>query len=418
MQNFYTALGVEAARGHDIGIAGGDLLRHLYIIGKTGTGKTTLLENIVVSAIQSGQGVCFIDPHGDAVQRVAQYVPKMRTNDVVWFNPSDMAYPLAFNPLVDVAHDYRARVASGVVSAYQNGWGDSWGARLHDILFNAVYALIEDGNASLISIPRLLNRRDYRERVLRKVTNPDVLDYWRDEYAHYTERWRVEVTTSVLNKVRRFIIHPAIKNCIGQRRNKLDLRRIMDERKILLVDLSKGKLGEEATGLLGGLLINQLNHKALERADTVSDKRVPFFLVVDEFQNFGNQVFKEILSESRKYGLGLVLAHQYIEQINTDIKNAVLGNAGSLVSFRVGAGDADELHHDLDCNLDYLITLPRFKARIKMLAGGETQNAYTIDTYPLRFDPVGNLENIQKQSRRRYCVPRGVVEQKISRMSR
>jgi hypothetical protein len=409
MLSFQTFLGLDAstagtARERPVVLSGADMLRHVYVVGKTGTGKTTFLENIVIDAIEAGEGVCFIDPHGDAVRRIIEHVPTWRTREVVLFDPKDADWPIAFNVIADVPAGSRARVVDGVVSALRHLWGDSWGPRLHDILYNAIYALIEGGRYSLGSIPQFLNDEDYRNRVLGQVTHPDIRAYWFDEYAQYNERYRIEVTSSTLNKVRRLLVHPAMKNIVSSRTNRLDMRAVLDEGRIILADLSKGTIGGEAMNLLGGLLIHHIHHTALARADMEEEARRPFLLVVDEFQNFGTDIFKETLAESRKYGLGLVLAHQYVRQIDDSIRDAVIGNAGSIVSFRVGSDDAEALHGELDCNATTLLELPRYTARARLLVNDDTANALTLQTVKRESRPVGNGANIRKESRRRYCA--------------
>ena len=407
-------VGKDKGRGFDCALSADDILRHCYVVGRSGAGKTTLLEHMVLSLVYGGHGVCCLDPHGDMFLRVLERVPRGRSNDVVVLDPSDDAYPFGFNVLDGVGVLERPRVAQGVVAAFQHIWASSWGPRLHDLLYNAVYALLEDGQASLIAIPRLLHDERYRAKVVERITQAEVRAYWLDEYARYPERFRVEITASTLNKVRRLFVHPAIKNIVGQRRNRVDIRHCMDTHKIVLVNLSKGLLGSEATNVLGALLVSEIHHRALSRADIPEEQRVPFFVVIDEFQTIGSDIFMETLSEARKYALGLMIAHQYTKQISTPLLDAIIGNAGSLMAFLVGATDAQALHQELDCSERYLVELAPYTLRTRLLG----QNARTLERDSDEFPYVGNEGNIRKYSREKYAVSRAVIEAKLARFHR
>ncbi len=416
MNNFYIELGTSYnRRDESVGITWEDLGRHLYLIGKTGTGKTTLLENIVTSVILKGEGVCFLDPHGDAISHIASLIPKNRTQDVVWFNPSDKAFPIAFNVLEDVADpDDRATMIDGIMSTFKHLYANAWGDRTHDILSNTLYALMESGNKTLADVPQFLNDEQYRTQVLKKVQQPDIRSYFFDEYGKYSERFRIEVASPTLNKLRRLLVNPTVKNIIGQRRNKLDIKDVMDSGKILLVDLSKGKIGEEASKLLGGILINKINFTALQRANAQEEDRRQFALVIDEFQRFGNGVFGDILSEARKYKLALVAGHQYVSQVDEAVTDAMLGNAGSQIAFRVGSSDAEELHGDLDCSEETLRELSRYQARARLLCDGDIHNAVTLNTVIPHFEVFSNTDKIQGWTRDHYCTPREKVENRLA----
>lgn len=412
--DFDVHLGRTVARQHDVWLSSADLLRHTYVIGKTGTGKSNLLENVVMSAIHAGAGVAFIDPHGDSCQRILEQIPVHRSDEVLHFDPKDTEHPVSFNVLAGISADDRPRAVTAIVSGFHHLWDDSWGVRLHDLLFNAIYALME-AEYSLVLIPRFLNDSDFRARVLRRVSHPDILAYWFDEYDNYSPNFRTEVASSTLNKIRRLLIHPIIKNIVGQRRNRLDFRRVMDEGRIVLADLSKGAIGDEAMNLLGGLLIHGIHNASMERADVPEAERKPFFLVCDEFQNFGTGVFRVSLSESRKYGLGLVLAHQFVKQLeDRRVTDAVVGNAGSIMAFRIGFDDAETLEGELDYSATDLMELGNYRARVRLLEDGEASAASTIETVKGDWEVVGNGANIRKASRMRYCVPREKVEKTMA----
>lgn len=292
------------------GIRQEDRLHHMYMIGKTGTGKTTLLETLIRQDMAAGQGLALLDPHGDLVGRVAASVPEHRKTDLVYFNVPDRERPLAFNPLASVPPAKQSLVASGILEAFKKLWVDSWGPRLEHILRNALLALVEQPGATLADVLRLLNDQPYRRRAAGRVSNPRVRDFWLREYEGYPARFRAEAIAPVQNKVGAFLADPVLNAVFTQRRSGFDLRQVMDESGILLVNLSKGRLGEDAAGLLGALLVSSLGAAALARADVQELERPGFFVYLDEFQSFTTPALASILWELRKYRLGLVLAHQ------------------------------------------------------------------------------------------------------------
>ena len=313
---------------------------HMYVIGKTGTGKSTLIENMIVSDINDGNGVGLIDPHGDLAGDILNHVPEERVNDVIYFSPADIAYPVAFNPLEAVPADYRGLVVSGIISAFKKVWSDSWGPRLEHILRHALLTLIERPGSTFIDLPRLLTDKDFRASVLAGVTTQQVRQFWLTEFEKYPAYLKSEATAPILNKIGQFVASPLLRNIVGQRTNTLDFRKIMDERKILIANLAKGQIGEDNCSLLGAMIVTKLQLAALSRVDVEEKERTSFYLYVDEVHDFLTLAFADILSAARKYGLSLVMAHQYIEQLDQEIRSAIFGNVGTVISFRVGAEDA------------------------------------------------------------------------------
>ena len=336
------------ARGREVrfGIKAKDRQRHMYVIGKTGMGKSTLLENMAAQDIQNGEGMAFIDPHGSAAETLLDYIPKSRINDVVYFAPFDLENPVAFNVMEDVGRDKRHLVVSGLMSTFKKIWVDAWSARMEYILTNALLALIEYPDTTLLSVNRLFSDKAYREKVVDYIKDPAVKAYWTEEFANYTERFAAEALPAIQNKIGQFTGNPLIRNIIGQPKSSFDIRELMDNRKILIMNLSKGLVGETNANLLGSMLTTRIYLAAMSRADLPVEemKKMPnFYFYVDEFQSFANSTFCNILSEARKYHLNLIIAHQYIEQMEEEVKDAVFGNVGTTVAFRVGPFDAEVL---------------------------------------------------------------------------
>src|SRR3989339_1356435 len=331
------------------GIKIDDRRRHIYIIGKTGMGKTNLLQNMAAQDIMNGKGVGFVDPHGEAAEELLDFVPASRINDVIYVNPSDINYPIAFNIMEKVAPEYRHLVAGGLMGVFKKIWPDVWSARMEYILNNTIMALLEYPDATLLGVNRMLSDVEYRKKVIEKVTDPVIRAFWVQEYSRYTQRYEVEATAAIQNKVGQFVSAPIIRNIIGQVKSSIDMRKIMDDEKILIMDLSKGRIGEDNSRLLGALMITKLQLAAMSRVDIPEEERRDFFLYIDEFQNFATESFVNILSEARKFRLALILSHQYIAQLDEDegrVRDAVFGNVGTMVSFRVGAEDAEWLEKE------------------------------------------------------------------------
>ena len=328
------------------GLKAKDRSRHMYVIGKTGMGKSTLLENMAIQDMRNGEGLAFIDPHGETADRLLEYVPKERIHDVVYFAPFDLDRPIAFNVMEDVGYDKRHLVVSGLMATFKKIWVDAWSARMEYILTNTLLALLEYPDATLLGVNRMYTDKAYRKKVVDNVKDPVVKDFWVKEFAQYTDRFTQEATPAIQNKVGQFTSNPLIRNIIGQSKSSFDMRELMDNKKILIINLSKGQVGDTNMQLLGSMLTTRIFLGAMSRADLSGPQinQLPAFnFYVDEFQNFANQTFAEILSEARKYKLNLIIAHQYIEQMEEEVRAAVFGNVGTTVCFRVGPFDAEVL---------------------------------------------------------------------------
>jgi len=408
-------------RRKKFGIKLDDRRRHVYLVGKTGMGKTAMMENMAIQDIQKGWGIGFIDPHGEAAEELLDFVPSRRVNNVVYFNPADLDHPIAFNVMERVSPEYRHLVASGLMGVFKKIWPDVWSARMEYILNNTVLALLESPNTTLLGINRMLADSNYRKKIVEKVTDPVVKAFWVQEFAKYTQRYEVEATAAIQNKVGQFISNPLIRNIVGQVKSKIDMRKVMDGRKILIVNLSKGKIGEDNSLLLGALLITKLQLAAMSRVDVPEEKRKDFFLYVDEFQNFATESFVNILSEARKYRLSLTLGHQYIAQMDEKVRDAVFGNVGTLISFRVGAEDAEFLEKEFtpEFTAPDLVNLPKYHIYVKLMIDGVAGKPFSATTLPPFPKPKkSNKEKIIKVSRERYGTPRKIIEEKIKRWSK
>jgi CxxC-x17-CxxC domain-containing protein len=403
------------------GIKLDDRRRHIYVVGKTGMGKTALLENMAIQDIRDGRGVGFVDPHGEAAESLLDFIPSNRVNDVVYFNPSDLEYPIAFNVMESVGFEQRHLIASGLMGVFKKIWPDVWSARMEYILNNSILALLEYPNSTLLGVNRMLADAEYRKKVVEKITDPVVKSFWVTEYARYTQRYEIEATAAIQNKVGQFISNPLIRNIIGQVSSTIDMRKIMDEGKILILNLSKGKIGEDNSMLLGALLITKIQLAAMSRVDVTEEKRKDFFLYVDEFQNFATESFVNILSEARKYRLGLVLGHQYITQMEEKVRDAVFGNVGTIMCFRVGAEDAEFLERELspEFTAEDLVNSAKYNIYLKLMIDGLAGRPFSAKTLPPTEKPSkSNKEKIIKVSRERYGTSRRVVEDKIARWSK
>ncbi len=322
------------------GIKQADRLSHMYIIGKTGTGKSTLIETMIRQDIEAGRGCALIDPHGDLVERIAASLPPRRLEGVIYLNVPDPSQPYGYNPLTRVSHELRPLVASGLIDIFKKMWGDSWGPRMEHILRNAILALLDQPYATMPDILSMLTEKAFRQQAIESITNDQVRSFWHEEFRHYSFKVQVDGAAPIQNKVGAFLSDPKLRNILTRRDGNLRLRSIMDEGRVLLVNLSQGKIGADSSALMGGLLMTSLGSAAFSRAFTPEDQRRPFFLYVDEFQNFTTLAIANMLSELRKFGVGAILAHQYLHQLDPDIRPAVVGNAGTLVAFRLGASDA------------------------------------------------------------------------------
>jgi CxxC-x17-CxxC domain-containing protein len=400
------------------GIKTDDRRRHMYIIGKTGMGKTNLLENLVVQDIRNGHGICYIDPHGDTAEKLLKAVPTDRIKDVIYLNPADQNFPLAFNVMESVDPDYRHLVASGLIGVFKKIWADSWGPRLEYILRNAILALLEYPGSTLLGVTRILVDKKYRERVVEKVTDPVIRQFWVDEFPKWSDKVLQEVVSPIQNKVGQFLSSSLIRNIVGQTQSSFDIRDVMDSQKILILNLSKGRIGEDNSALLGAMMITKIQLAAMGRVDIEEDTRKDFYLYVDEFQNFATESFANILSEARKYRLNLILANQYITQIDEKVRDAIFGNAGTIISFRVGAMDAEFLEKEFAPVFvqNDIVNLPKYNIYLKLMIDGIAGDAFSATTLPPVYigDTVDNEEKIIAYSREKYASSKAEVEEKIS----
>lgn len=404
------------------GIKPDDRRRHMYIIGKTGMGKTTMMENMVIQDIRNGNGVCFIDPHGDSIVKILDFIPPSRINDVVYFNPADLDHPIAFNILESVESRYKHLVASGLMGVFTKIWASMWSSRMEYILNNTILALLDSPGNTMLGIVRMYVDKKYRKRIVDNIKDPMVKAFWVEEFANYAEKYRTEAVAPIQNKVGQFLSSAVIRNIVGQPKSTIDLRDIMDNRKILLLDLSKGKVGEDNSALLGAMIITKLQLAALSRVDIPEPERQDFYLYVDEFQNFVTDSFATILSEARKYRLNLTMGHQYIGQLTPDnnnrVRDAVFGNVGTMVVFRVGAADAEYLETEFEPHFtpNDIVNLPKYNIILRLMINGIASDPFTATTMPVDDSWfVGNGEKVIKVSRERYARPREMVEEKIQR---
>jgi len=399
------------------GIKLDDRRKHMYVIGKTGMGKTTLLLNMAAQDIQNGYGIAFIDPHGETAEELLNYVPKERMEDVIYLNPGDLNWPIGFNIMEAKDPELRHLIASGLMSVFKKIWPDVWSARMEYILHNCILSLLEYPDATLLGINRILADADYRKLVVEKITDPVIKAFWTQEYARYTQRYEVEATAAIQNKVGQFVSNPLIRNIIGQNRSTIDMADIMNEKKILIVNISKGRIGEANSMLLGALVVTKLYLAAMSRVDIPEAQRQDFFLYVDEFQNFATESFASILSEARKYRLALVLAHQYIAQLEEEVADAVFGNVGTMVTFRVGADDAEYLEKEFAPVFvaEDFVNLEKYNIYVKLMIDGIAGRPFSATTLPaLTKSEEIYKEEIVRYSRHRYAQQRDIVDEQIS----
>ncbi len=399
------------------GIKDKDRAGHIYILGKTNTGKSTLIQNMAASDIERCHGLALIDPHGDLSEAVLNLVPRDRVKDVIYFNPADLAYPIAFNPLDKVEPDKCHLIVSGLISVFKKMCSrDSfWGPRMEHILRNCIFALLEQPQSTLADIPSLLTDKYFRAEVVARITNQTVRQFWLLEFEKYNVWLKSEASAPILNRIGQFLSTPLIRNIVGQPKSSFNLRQIMDEGKILIADFSKGKIGEDNCSLLGSLLVTKLQLAAMSRADTPEEERRPFFLFIDEIHSFVTMSFMDILSEARKYGLYLTLSHQYVEQLDERVRAAVIGNVGTIISFRVGSEDARFLareFHPVFSESD-LVNLPNHHIYLKLMIDGHTSEAFSAVTLPPARAAASSREEIICWTRKNYGTPREEVEGKI-----
>ncbi|NTU67022.1 MAG: type IV secretion system DNA-binding domain-containing protein [Candidatus Moranbacteria bacterium] len=408
------------------GIKEDDRRRHMYVIGKTGMGKSNMLENMAIQDIRAGKGLCVVDPHGEFAEKMMRAIPSERINDVVYFNPADSEFPVSFNILESVDEDKKNLVASGMMGVFKKIWPDVWSARMEYILNNTILALLDYPGSTMLGVNRMMSDKDYRKRIYTKIKDPVVKSFWINEFDQWDDKFRKEAVAAIQNKVGQFLSYTLIRHIIGQPKSTIDMREIMDNQKILIINLSKGRIGEDAMRLLGGMIITKIQLAAMSRVDMPEEERKDFYLYVDEFQNFATDSFANILSEARKYRLCLILAHQYIRQLvysdgSTTVRDAVFGNVGTIVSFRVGAEDAEALEKEFEpvFMMNDIVNLSKYNIYLKLMIDGITGDAFSAATLaPIDIsDTAANEKKAIDVSRERYGRSRLEVEEKIARWS-
>ena len=416
----YFAMTDHRGKKQKFGIKALDRLKHVYIIGKTGMGKSVLLENMAAQDIMNGNGIAFIDPHGSTAETLLDYVPKERIQDVIYFAPFDIDNPVSFNVIEDVGYEKRHLVVSGLMAAFKKIWADQWSARMEYILQNVLLSLVEYPGATLIDVNRMLIDKDFRKEVVAHTTDPLVKSFWVDEFAKYTDRYTQEATPAIQNKIGQFVSNPLIRNIIGQQKSSFDFRKAMDEKKIIIMNLSKGRMGETNAQLIGSMLIVKIYLAAMSRADVSAEdmRMLPnFYFYVDEFQSFANETFADILSESRKYKLNLTIAHQYIFQMPEEVQKAVFGNVGTMIIFRVGGEDAAALETEFMpvFTPEDMVSLGAYQIYLKLMIDGISSKPFSATTLP-PVPPVSESfkNEVIEYSRKTYSEHRAKVETVIS----
>jgi len=399
------------------GLSACDRRQHIYVVGKSGTGKSTLLKNLIVQDIQAGAGVALIDPHGDLAQELLDFIPPHRTEHVVYFNPADREFPIGLNLFHAVSPDSRHLVTSGIVAAFKGIWRDSWGPRLEYILYSAVAALLDVENGTLLGVQRMLVDGNFRKWVVGQVKDVAVRSFWENEFENYDVRLRSEIISPVQNKIGQLLMAAPLRNILGQVRSKIDPRFMIDNKRIFIANLSKGKLGEDKANLLGSFLVTQFQLAAMSRSDMPEEKRRDFHLYIDEFHNFTTDSFASILSEARKYRLCLTLSHQYTSQVQPSVRDAIFGNVGTTITFRVGEADADILEKEFGRSYaaSHFTNLSNYEVCVKSVVDGEQREPFTARTLPATEQRYGRRENLIQRSREKYATRRIVIEEKIKR---
>lgn len=412
-------IGYRQGWGDDlpIGIQTEDARHHIYVIGKTGSGKTTLLRNMILQHLYLGHGLALLDPHGDLADELLDHFPASRADDLVYFNPGDLDFPIGLNLLANVPRDSRHLVASGIVGAFKSIWPDSWGPRMEYILYNALAALLDCQNTSLLGVNRMLMDPDYRAWVIRQVKDPFVRNFWVEEFAGYDARFVREAIAPIQNKLGQFLMNPPIRNILGQVQSTINFRFMMDTGRVFIANLSKGKLGPDKANLLGSLLATQFQLAAMSRTNTPEAERRDFHLFIDEFHNFTTDSFAAILAEARKYRLCLTLSHQYLDQLTPEVRQAVFGNAGTMIAFRIGHTDAELLAKEFASTFipGQFVELDRYHIFIRLLEDGFASIPFPAKTLAALDNRHMHRDNLIQRSRERFAASRARVETKINR---
>lgn len=390
------------------GIKDKDRSGHIYCLGKTGTGKSTLLLNMAIADITQGKGVGIIDPHGDLAETLLKYIPENRIADVIYFNVTDRDYAISYNPLVCVNDQERYVTVAAIVTTLKKLWADSWGPRLEHILRNTLLTLSYHSESTLLDIVPLLTNHTFRRKVLYAVSNNDIHQFWQKEFEPLSPQLKNEFIAPILNKVGLFTMQPEVKLILGQTQSSFTIEQAMNTKKIFIANLSKGIIGEAATTLLGSLLVTQFQIASIKRTTLPMEERTPFYLFIDEAHSFITKSFADILSESRKYGLALFLTHQFIDQLPEEIYHSIIGNAGTLITFRLGSHDAAILAEEFipTFSAEDIVALPQYAIYIKLLIDGSTSKPFSAITYPIRTPVQSNASFVIQSSRIQYATPK------------
>ncbi len=422
-----TYLGITTYRDKNtlFGIKRKDRRQHVYVLGKSGTGKSVLMFNMIIQNILNGEGVCVVDPHGELVEGVLSAIPPERMKDVIYFNPADTEYHIGFNVLELIDPKYKHLVASGLMGIFTKIWANAWSARMEYILNNCILALLDTPGTTLLGIPRMLVDKDYRQKIIANLKDPVIKAFWVHEYEAWQDKFRNEAIAPIQNKVGQFLSTSIIRNVVGQSKSTINIFDIMNEGKIFLVNVSKGRIGEDNSALLGGMIITKIQLAAMERVRIPEDERKDFYLYVDEFQNFVTDAFAGILSEARKYRLNLTVAHQYTAQLVVDkssaVRDAVFGNVGTMIVFRVGSDDAEFLESEFDPEFtpQDIVNLPNYKIYLKLMIDGVTSRPFSAKTLPplVKSGDKKVEEEVIRNSRELYCRTKEVIEREINNWS-
>ncbi|OGY81433.1 MAG: hypothetical protein A3F54_01970 [Candidatus Kerfeldbacteria bacterium RIFCSPHIGHO2_12_FULL_48_17] len=402
----------------EFGIKREDRRRHLYVVGKSGSGKSKLLEKLIIDDIKAGKGVGVIDPHGDLVQAVLHEIPPERYEDVVYFSPSDLDFPIAFNPVSNVEREFKQQITQGLIEIFEKFFGADWSPKIEHVFRFTILALLDYPKATMMGMQKMLTDREYRQKVINEIQDHVVKKFWANEFSGWSEKFDNEAIVPLVNKIGQFLSNEMVRNIVSQAKNKVDFDDIMNNEKILLVELSKGKLGEENSSLLGSLLITKIEQTGMKRAFLEQSKRKDFYLYVDEFQNFATQTFDNILSEARKYRLDLTISHQYLGQLLPSTKQTVFGNVGSIVTLRMGADDAEYISKEFAPRFTGydIMNLGVREMYLKMSIDGQVTPAFSARTVSVN-DPdfaSGHKEKAIAASRRKYATPIAEVEAELS----
>lgn len=420
MNDDFIQLGTREHWGHDypVALSPADSRQHAYIIGKTGSGKTTLLRNMILQHLHLGHGLALLDPHGDLADELLDHFPTGRADDLVYFNPGDLEFPIGLNLLANVPPDDRHLVASGIVGAFKSIWGkNSWGPRMEYILYNALVALLDCRNTSLLGVNRMLTDERYRAWVIRQIQDPFVRGFWAEEFAGYDPRFVREAIAPIQNKIGQFLMNPPIRNILGQVRSKIDFRFMIDTGRVFIANLSKGKLGADKANLLGSLLTTQFQLAAMSRVDTPEADRRDFHLFIDEFHNFTTDSFAAILAEARKYRLCLTLSHQYLDQLSPEVRQAVFGNTGTMITFRIGHSDAEVIAKEFANTFipAQYVELDRYQVFIRLLENGVASTPFPARTLSALHNRQSRRHQLLRQSRCRFSASRAEVADRLGR---